>query len=73
MQKIIFRNARLVNRGTTKTADILVHGDRISKIDATISVDNAEEVECNGHWVIPGIIDDQVHFREPGMVYKADI
>jgi len=73
MGKIILRNAQLVNRGQITESDVLVVDDRIEKIGGSLTVDNAEEVDCDGKWMIPGIIDDQVHFREPGLTYKADI
>lgn len=73
MGKVVLRNAKLVNRGRIKETDILIDGDRISKIGTNIHVDNAEEVDVKGNWVIPGIIDDQVHFREPGLTHKANI
>ncbi|NNE13905.1 MAG: dihydroorotase [Saprospiraceae bacterium] len=73
MSKKILRNAKLINRGQIKEVEILVNDDRIEQIDSQISVDNAEEYDCNGKWVIPGIIDDQVHFREPGLTHKANI
>jgi len=73
MSKTIFRNAKIINRGKIIESDLLVDGDRIAKIDKLISVDNAEEIDVNGLWLIPGIIDDQVHFREPGLTHKANI
>jgi dihydroorotase len=73
MSKVVFRNAKVVNRGSIKDSDVLVEGDRIIKIAPTIRVDNAEEVDLNGLWLLPGIIDDQVHFREPGLTHKANI
>lgn len=54
-------------------SDLLVVGDRIEKITKSISVDNAEEIDLRGLWLMPGIIDDQVHFREPGLTHKANI
>ena len=73
MSKVVFRNARIVNRNKITESDLLVVNDRIEKIAANIKVDNAEEVEMNGLWLLPGIIDDQVHFREPGLTHKANI
>ena len=73
MSKVVFRNAKVVNRGTIKESDVLIESDRIVKIAPSIKVDNAEEVDLNGLWLLPGIIDDQVHFREPGLTHKANI
>jgi dihydroorotase len=73
MSKVVFRNARIVNRNKIIESDLLVVNDRIEKIAANIKVDNAEEVEMKGLWLLPGIIDDQVHFREPGLTHKANI
>ncbi len=63
----------VINRGIQMEKDILIEGHRIAKIDRDISDPNAQIVDASGRWVIPGIIDDQVHFREPGLTYKADI
>jgi len=73
MSKVVFRNARIVNRNKITESDLLVVNDRIEKIAANIKVDNAEEMEMKGLWLLPGIIDDQVHFREPGLTHKANI
>ena len=73
MSKVVFRNAKVVNRGSIKQCDVLIVGDRIEKIASTITVNNAEEVDLKGLWLLPGIIDDQVHFREPGLTHKANI
>ena len=73
MNKTILRNATLINRNKIESVDILIEGERISKIDRNIDVTGANEVDCTNKWVIPGIIDDQVHFREPGLTHKANI
>ncbi len=73
MKRILLKNAVVVNRGTSRTVDILINNDRIEKIDKQISHNNEEIHDLKGLHVIPGIIDDQVHFREPGLTYKADI
>lgn len=70
----IFKNATLVNEGKIFTADILVKGDRIERIDSSFEVKfNAQEINAEGKYLIPGLIDDQVHFREPGLTHKAEI
>jgi dihydroorotase len=74
MEQIVFKEARIINRGRILEADILVIGDRIEKIGPAIEVKSrVEEIPVAGRILIPGIIDDQVHFREPGMEYKATI
>jgi dihydroorotase len=74
MQKsLLIRNARLVNRGQIREADLLVKNGRIAKISSSISENANIELDAAGNYVIPGIIDDQVHFREPGLTHKATI
>lgn len=70
----IIRNARLVNEGRISEADVLIRNGRIERIDTAISFEGqAEEVDAAGAFLMPGIIDDQVHFREPGLTHKEDI
>jgi dihydroorotase len=73
MTSILIRNARVVNRGAIKEADILIKKGRIAKIAGAITADADIAIDATGHYVIPGIIDDQVHFREPGLTHKATI
>jgi dihydroorotase len=74
MNDIIIRNARVINRGVSVQADVHIKGDRIEKIAPVIHHKGAfHEVNAAGLWLMPGIIDDQVHFREPGLTHKADI
>ena len=62
---ILLKNANIVNRGKTMNADILIQDSKIEKIDANISYQgNVQEIGLDGLVVIPGIIDDQVHFRD---------
>lgn len=70
---LLITNARLINRGTTQSCDILLHKGRIHRIAPQITEPNAKVLDARGNWVIPGIIDDQVHFREPGLTHKACI
>ena len=67
--RVLIRNARLVNRGKIRETDILVHKGRIDRIDAAISSPADVELDVGGNYVFPGIIDDQVHFREPGLTH----
>lgn len=73
MQTILIRNAILVNRGRTFSGDLLIREGRIDKIAGEISTDADLEIDAAGRYLIPGIIDDQVHFREPGLTHKATI
>lgn len=73
MKSIIIRQGRLINRGRSQTADILIRNGRIDKISAAIDTNADEEIDAAGNLVLPGIIDDQVHFREPGLTHKASI
>ena len=73
MSSILIRNARLVNRGQIQEADVLVKSGRIDKIAPSISGNADIEIDAAGKYLIPGIIDDQVHFREPGLTHKANI
>ncbi len=73
MEYHLIKNAKIVNRGQIIEGDILVKGDRIEKVAPSISHPEAEITNVRGNFVIPGIIDDQVHFREPGLTHKANI
>ncbi|OJU77533.1 MAG: dihydroorotase [Bacteroidetes bacterium 47-18] len=71
---IIIRNATLVNEGQQRVCDVWIRNDRIEKIADDISVPfAAKEINAEGLWLLPGVIDDQVHFREPGLTHKARI
>lgn len=74
MQEVILRNARMVNRGAITEGDLWIREGRIHQIAPQISSPSfVEEIDLQGRLVIPGVIDDQVHFREPGMTHKAQI
>ncbi len=74
MSQLLFKHARLVNEGKITEGDLLVKNGRIEKIATDITPENGMEVvDLNGKFLIPGCIDDQVHFREPGLTHKADI
>ncbi|MFN0037132.1 MAG: dihydroorotase [Saprospiraceae bacterium] len=73
MSSILIRNARLVNRGQIREADVLVKAGRIARIEPSISGSADVEIDAAGRHLLPGIIDDQVHFREPGLTHKANI
>jgi dihydroorotase len=74
MQKYLFKNISVVNEGEIKSMDVLVEGERIERIDNSISVKSfVNEINGEGKHLFPGVIDDQVHFREPGLTHKANI
>lgn len=74
MGRILLKNAKIVNDNKIFPADILLEDDVILKIEDQISSDSAAKVmDLEGKYVIPGAIDDQVHFREPGLTHKGTI
>jgi dihydroorotase len=74
MQKYLFKNIQLVNEGKIIPTDILLNGERIEKIASQIETSlNVIEINGEGKHLFPGVIDDQVHFREPGLTHKATI
>ena len=76
MSKYLIKNGTVVNEGTRQAADILIENEFISKIApaGTIEADaHTEVIDATGKLIIPGMIDDQVHFREPGLTHKAEI
>ena len=74
MNNILIKNVQLVNEGRIEVKDVLMKQQHIERIDDQISVkENAIEINGEGLHLLPGLIDDQVHFREPGLTYKADI
>jgi dihydroorotase len=69
----VIRNAQLVNEGQITESDILLKNGRIEKIASSIAAPaGAEVVDAKGRHLLPGMIDDQVHFREPGLTHKGD-
>jgi dihydroorotase len=74
LNKLLVTNARLLNEGEFRDADVLIEGERISKIAPGISAhDGVEIIDAAGRILMPGMIDDQVHFREPGLTNKGDL
>mgnify|MGYP000622134323 CR=1 FL=1 len=73
MATILIKNGKLVNEGKIEKKDILIINDKIEKIGDFISHDSAEVIDAQNKYVFPGAIDDQVHFREPGLTHKANI
>ncbi|MBT8428648.1 MAG: dihydroorotase, partial [Gammaproteobacteria bacterium] len=73
MSKLLISNARMVNEGQVKEGDLLVLDGRIEQIGTGIRAPDAKVIDAAGQVLMPGMIDDQVHFREPGVTYKADM
>ena len=75
MQQLI-RNATIINEGKQFVASVLIKDDKIAEIfdnDDFVVDEVYEAIDASGLWLLPGVIDDQVHFREPGLTHKADI
>ena len=73
MESYIVRNARIINEGNITEGDLMIRNGRFEKIGGIINDDNLPKIDFKGNVLIPGIIDDQVHFREPGLTHKANI
>lgn len=75
MNSWLIRNARVVNEGRTFTADVLVRSGVVERVEegGLQHASGVEEFDANGKLLLPGAIDDQVHFREPGLTHKDDI
>jgi len=73
MKSYLIKNARLVNEGRVVHSDLLIRDGRIAKIAADISDVTAVIIDAQGSYLMPGAIDDQVHFREPGLTHKGEL
>ncbi|NCD68995.1 dihydroorotase [Mucilaginibacter agri] len=73
MSSILIKSATIVNENKQFTTDLLIKEGRIERIDSTIDVKADEEINAEGLYLLPGCIDDQVHFREPGLTHKGEI
>ncbi len=75
MKRILIKNARIVNENKIFEGDLLIEDNRIAKIDQNLSQVHSDTtlIDAEGKFLIPGAIDDQVHFREPGLTHKGDI
>ena len=71
--RTLIKSAKIVNEGNILNLDLLIEDDKIKQISKSINVKADLVIEAKGKYLIPGVIDDQVHFREPGLTYKADI
>lgn len=66
-------NARIVNEGIILEGDVIIENDRIAQIGSGLSTENCNVIDAGGKYLIPGVIDSQVHFREPGLTHKAEL
>jgi dihydroorotase len=75
LNRILIKNANIVNEGAIFSGDILIEGEYIKEISESISAKSSDVhiIDAEGKYLLPGVIDDQVHFREPGLTHKADI
>lgn len=74
MQRMIIKNGTIFNEGKRFVADILIENNRITTIEPNIeALPNTQVIDATGKWILPGVIDDQVHFREPGLTHKGSI
>ena len=75
MNRVLIKNAKIVNEGTIFEGDVLIEDDLIVEISESISAKSSQckIIDAEGNYLIPGAIDDQVHFREPGLTHKGDI
>ena len=73
MNSYLIKNATIVNEGSSFVGDLLVENGIIKKIDSSITTNSMTVIDASGKYLIPGLIDDQVHFREPGLTHKATI
>ena len=75
MKQILIKNARIINEGKIISSDIFIENEMIKEVSKSISLKSSfvQIIDAENNFVMPGIIDDQVHFREPGLTHKADI
>ncbi len=73
MSRQLIKNAKVVNENKVFESDVLIDDDIILKMDRDITDVNAKTIDAQGRYLLPGIIDDQVHFREPGLTHKGNI
>lgn len=75
MKSVLIKNAKIVNEGTIFEGDVLIENELIVEIAESISAKSSATkiINAEGNYLIPGMIDDQVHFREPGLTHKGDI
>jgi len=69
----LIKNASIVNEGKIFISDVLIEDEKIKEISENINIEADVVIDASGKYLIPGVIDDQVHFREPGLTHKANI
>jgi dihydroorotase len=73
MKSILIKNANVINEGKIETKDVFVVNGKIEKIGKSLTENADTTIDATGKYLMPGVIDDQVHFREPGLTHKAEI
>ncbi|MBV6428635.1 MAG: Allantoinase [Haliscomenobacter sp.] len=73
MGNLLIKDVRVVNRGRVVEGDVLIRNGRFERVGGVLEAEGIRELPGNGLFLLPGLIDDQVHFREPGLTHKADI
>lgn len=75
LERLLVKGGYVVNEGSIQQLDVYIEGSAIKKIGSSlnISAEDVKVIDASGKYIIPGVIDDQVHFREPGLTHKADI
>lgn len=75
MKKLLIKNAKIVNEGKVFEGEVYIENDTIVEVSSIISAKSQDVriVDAEGKYLLPGVIDEHVHFREPGLTYKADI
>src|SRR6188508_1794237 len=75
MNRYLIKNAKIVNEGVVFEGDVLVENNLIVEVADSISLKSSDcmIIDAEGNYLLPGVIDDQVHFREPGLTHKGDI
>ena len=73
MSRFLLKNGIVVTDGVSKPLDVLIKNKRIERLDSNIDDPDAQIIDLKGKLLLPGCIDDQVHFREPGLTHKANI
>src|SRR5210317_646017 len=75
MSTVLIKNATIINEGKSQIGDVMVENDRIVEVGGSISAKSSQTklIDADGLHLLPGMIDDQVHFREPGLTHKATI
>ena len=70
---ILIKNAQIVNEGKIYNSDVLIENQKIKEVADKITINADQIINAEGLHLLPGVIDDQVHFREPGLTHKANI